>query len=185
MSQRALVNHYFGSENCACLHWAQTVTVRSQDLRYKLKVHATTCIGLAIHHIYLAGSRAQHWCYIFLNSITPREGNPAGTRRNDNVIMTSMRRRDVVLTSQWRCFWVVCWNRCMSGVWCYYFVGLLKFISGFLKSQPLGIMSHQYISGIVTGCSELHWYFHSCIILKKQTKNTHNIFIERWIADCS
>ena len=50
MSQRALVNHYFGSENCACLHWAQTVTVRSQDLRYKLKVHATTCIGLAIHH---------------------------------------------------------------------------------------------------------------------------------------
>ena len=50
MSQRALVNHYFGSENCACLPWAQTVTVRSQDLRYKLKVHATTCIGLAIHH---------------------------------------------------------------------------------------------------------------------------------------
>ena len=50
MSQRALVNHYFGSKNCACLHWAQTVTVRSQDLRYKLKVHATTCIGLAIHH---------------------------------------------------------------------------------------------------------------------------------------
>ena len=50
MSQRALVNHYFGSENCACLHWAQAVTVRSQDLWYKLKVHATTCIGLAIHH---------------------------------------------------------------------------------------------------------------------------------------
>ena len=49
-SQRALVNHYFGSENCASLHWAQAVTVRSQDLRYKLKVHATTCIGLAIHH---------------------------------------------------------------------------------------------------------------------------------------
>ena len=50
MSHRALVNHYFGSENCACLHWAQAVTVRSQDLRYKLKVHATTCVGLAIHH---------------------------------------------------------------------------------------------------------------------------------------
>ena len=50
MSQIALVNHYFGSENCACLHWAQTVTVRSQDLRYKLKVHATTCVGLPIHH---------------------------------------------------------------------------------------------------------------------------------------
>ena len=50
MSQRALVNHYFGSENCACLHWAQTVTVRSQDLRYKLKVHATISVGLAIHH---------------------------------------------------------------------------------------------------------------------------------------
>ena len=50
MSQRALVNHYFGSENCAFLQWAQTVTVRSQDLHYKLKVHATTCIGLAIHH---------------------------------------------------------------------------------------------------------------------------------------
>ena len=54
MSQIALVNHYFGSENCACLHWAQTVTVRSQDLRYKLKVHATTCIGLAIHHTILS-----------------------------------------------------------------------------------------------------------------------------------
>ena len=52
------------------------------------------------------------WCYIFLNSIKPREGNPKGTRRNNNVIMTSMRRRDVVLTSQWR-FRVVCLNLCI------------------------------------------------------------------------
>ena len=62
------------------------------------------------------------WCYIFLNSLKPREGNPKGTRRNNNVIMTSMRRRDVVLTSQWRCFascvgtfvWVVCDDNVLS-----------------------------------------------------------------------
>ena len=33
---------------------------------------------------------------------------PAGTRRKNNVIMTSKRRRDVVLTSSWRYYCVVC-----------------------------------------------------------------------------
>ena len=33
---------------------------------------------------------------------------PVGTRRNNNVIMTSKRRRDVFLTSYWRHYCVVC-----------------------------------------------------------------------------
>ena len=35
-------------------------------------------------------------------------GIPTGTCRNNNVIMTSKRRRHVVLTSSWRCYCVVC-----------------------------------------------------------------------------
>ena len=50
-SQIALVYHYFGSENCACLHWAQAVTVRSQDL--------------AIHHIVVPFKIMANilWCW--------------------------------------------------------------------------------------------------------------------------
>ena len=85
---------------------------------YSSKIFWLRNINVNMHErrcIYLAGSRPQH--YIFLNSIKPREGNPKGTRRNNNVIMTSLRRRDVVLTSQWRCFASCVWNLCMSGLW--------------------------------------------------------------------
>ena len=42
---------------------------------------------------------------------------PTGTRRNDNVIMTSKRRRDVVLTSLWRYFCVVCQLGCVMVIY--------------------------------------------------------------------
>ena len=38
----------------------------------------------------------------------PRKLIPTDTRRNNNVIMTPKRRRNVVLTSKWRYFYVVC-----------------------------------------------------------------------------
>ena len=42
---------------------------------------------------------------------------PVDIQRNNNVIMTSKRRRDVVLTSQWRYYCVVCPLGCDIFVW--------------------------------------------------------------------
>ena len=120
---------------------------------------------------FLAGSNTV-WCYIFHNSI-----------------ITSLWRHNDVFASGVR------WGTIVSMICdAIVSVGLLKFICGFLKSQQLGIMTHQRIKGtkfftIVTRFSELRSYFHSCIIYKKPTKtewwcpypySTHTSYKHEW-----
>ena len=59
-----------------------------------------------------------YYYYYFFFIFPPHGGDiPMGTWRNNNVIMTSKRRRDVVLTSEWRYYCVACplgLRACMS-----------------------------------------------------------------------
>ena len=66
------------------------------------------------------------------------------------------------------------------------FVGLLKFNCGFLKSQPLCIMSHQFMNIGNRIFHSRHWMFRAALIfsflyyLKKKHKKLDNMFIERF-----